>query len=243
VLSLVLRLLPAHRKNPVCIWPAFNEGVQDFQWARIPPPRQENEMTSDSVDDLQQNPLWCAGDLGKPLPDSVHAVSVSMPAWAHVIGYEECEEAVINALKCGYPRFFRHPLIQRLFEEASGRFAGGDETSFVFPSEAAAEHCIAFLTEQEGCVARVDAYGANGLFCVTFPSVYLEAAGKFWQHFGDVVSSRCAEATLVGQVESEKADAAKGALRQRIGGFTGEAAENVFLTRRVFSLDFRTLMC
>ena len=39
--------------------------------------------------DLIKNPVWQKSELGFPLPDSKHAVSVALPTWNDVIDYEE----------------------------------------------------------------------------------------------------------------------------------------------------------
>ena len=64
--------------------------------------------------DLLTDPLCRDSDVGKPLPDSAHAVSVALPRWEHVIGYEEGDPAVIDQFQTGYPRFFLHPLVRLL---------------------------------------------------------------------------------------------------------------------------------
>ena len=62
-------------------------------------------------------------DLGKPIPDSRHAVSVCLPTWADNIGYEEADARVIDRMQCGYPRFFLHPSLQALFRACEQKFA------------------------------------------------------------------------------------------------------------------------
>ncbi|KAF4032333.1 putative cystathionine gamma-synthase [Phytophthora infestans] len=37
-----------------------------------------------------------------------------MPDWEHVMGYEEGRAEVLDAMACGYPRFFRHPFFARV---------------------------------------------------------------------------------------------------------------------------------
>ena len=39
--------------------------------------------------DLLTDPCWRGEDMGLPLPDSTHAVSVALPRWRDVIAYEE----------------------------------------------------------------------------------------------------------------------------------------------------------
>jgi hypothetical protein len=47
-------------------------------------------------------------------PHTAHAISVSLPTWVDVVGYEEGERRVIDAMKTGYPRFFIHLNIQKV---------------------------------------------------------------------------------------------------------------------------------
>ena len=39
--------------------------------------------------DLFQQPVWKGEELGQPIPASAHAVSVALPRWQDVVGYEE----------------------------------------------------------------------------------------------------------------------------------------------------------
>ena len=53
--------------------------------------------------------------LGQPVPPfTAHAISVSLATWRDVVGYEEGEKRVINAMVTGYPRFFIHKSIQKV---------------------------------------------------------------------------------------------------------------------------------
>ena len=36
--------------------------------------------------------------LGTPIPNNIHAVSVSMPLWSDIIGYEEGVDEIVNKL-------------------------------------------------------------------------------------------------------------------------------------------------
>ena len=74
--------------------------------------------------DLSAQPAWQEEDLGMPLPDSPHAVSVCLPTWKSVIGYEEGRDKVVRRMRMGYPRFFRHPLVKRLTAMAARAFTG-----------------------------------------------------------------------------------------------------------------------
>ena len=37
--------------------------------------------------DLLHDPCWQGKDLGQPLPDATHAVSMTLPRWQDVIAY------------------------------------------------------------------------------------------------------------------------------------------------------------
>jgi hypothetical protein len=59
--------------------------------------------------------LAVTSELGLPLPlNDFHAVSVSLPLWEHVVGYEEGNPEVISKMTCGYPRFRFHDAVQGL---------------------------------------------------------------------------------------------------------------------------------
>ena len=59
--------------------------------------------------------------LGAPIPLNEHAVSVTMPKWSHVVGYEEGDPSVTDKLVLGYPRFVYHPYVKRLVEVSGCR--------------------------------------------------------------------------------------------------------------------------
>ena len=179
--------------------------------------------------DLLTHPLWQRSDLGKPLPDSPHAVSVSMPCWDHVVGYEEHDPAVTDRLWCGYPRFVMHPYVKRLFARCAERFAGPGETAVAFPSWTVAERCVAYLRERRGFPARLESFGHHGVTAVIIPEEAYEGARHFWMHFGEVVSSRHALAALEETPAAEDGAAAKEAVRGRLADLSGVSAKDVFL--------------
>ena len=73
--------------------------------------RLRKTMTND-----ENRPLWQPADLGRPIPDSPHAVSVCLPTWADNVGYEKADPRVTGRMQCGYPRFFLHPREAQLFQ-------------------------------------------------------------------------------------------------------------------------------
>ena len=188
----------------------------------------------DYSQDLLSEPLHSAADLGKPLPHSPHACSVSLPLWRHVVGYEEGSAEVISAMQCGYPRFFIHPYVSRLFELCERQFTSGPhEACFAFPSLEAAQRCATFLQAKIGfgVSSRIAPLGQTGVHAVVFRKSLRLPVRLYWQHFGDIISSRRAWDLLHGTVKQPSAASAgvKAALRQRIGAQLGESEDSVYL--------------
>ena len=85
---------------------------------------------------LRKHPLWRAGDLGRPVPDSPHAISMCLPRWRDVIGYEERDPETMKHLQNGYPRFLYHPLVLQAFD----RFRdSSDDAVQIYSTRRAAE--------------------------------------------------------------------------------------------------------
>ncbi|MBI1320403.1 MAG: PLP-dependent transferase [Candidatus Hydrogenedens sp.] len=178
--------------------------------------------------DLKSDPLWRAEDLGQPIPDSPHATSVCLPTWDANVGYEEKREDVISKLQAGYPRFAIHPLVKRLWSQARERFAGEGESAIVLPSEASAQRCAVFVQGLEEAPVRIHSMGTAALHAVVYPATAEASALRYWQHYGDVISSRQAEAAF-DKRETTETPGTKETLRKRLGGFVGEPAEHVWL--------------
>ncbi|MFM8885675.1 MAG: hypothetical protein ACKOKC_04580, partial [Chthoniobacterales bacterium] len=167
---------------------------------------------------LHTRPLCSAEDLGAPIPDSTHAVSVCLPTWADVIGYEEKESRVIDRMRTGYPRFFFHPLIQKVrsaLEPKPGRDV------LPFADETSAKQCAALA---EGKAVEVD-----GLWVAYFPAAHLPTARAYWQHAGRILSSRAAEDWLNTRQLGAADAALDKTLRDRLAGWSGAPAANISL--------------
>ena len=179
------------------------------------------------MSDLLTQPLWQADSLGSPLPDNEYGVSVSLPLWWHVVGYEEGDEAVTSRFRSGYPRFFLPPAIANLFEAAEQRFAGKDERCLVFPRAVHARRCLDFAQ----CQGRVESFGDQGLGVAVIPAEAYVAARKYWRFAGEVVSARQAnEALGVRPLTSpETGKEASAAIRLRLAELSGQDAGDVFL--------------
>lgn len=176
---------------------------------------------------LLNEPLWRAEDLGRRIPNTPHATSVALPLWQHVVGYEEGDPAVVGRMACGYPRFVFHPFVLELAQACESRYARDGECCFVFPSRSVAQRCQHFVTMKTGGPSRLQPINEDGLTAVLLPRAHFDVAKKFWQHFGELVSSRQAQAALHGR--NPEKTGAKDTLRKRIGDFVSQPATNTFL--------------
>jgi cystathionine gamma-synthase len=127
--------------------------------------------------------------LGQPIPDSPHAVSVSMPKWAHVVKYEEGDPEIAAALTTAYPRFSYHPLYAQLCAKYP---AARNEMVLALPSLKVAEKCVAYAGKGRTQETQ------DGVALAILPKSRAGEAKEFWCDTGLIVSSRQAEAILNG---------------------------------------------
>jgi cystathionine gamma-synthase len=156
-------------------------------------------------------------DLGRPIPDSPHAVSVCLPTWADNVGYEKADPRVTGRMQCGYPRFFLNPSVVRLFQACEARFARPGECCFAFPSRRVAERCVDFVRKEKGVVGSVSGWEPHAVCAVTVPIEARDAVKAYWQHTGQIVSSRQAERILSGRPATADSGRAKQMIRERLG--------------------------
>lgn len=181
--------------------------------------------------------------LGQSIPaHDGHALSVTFPTWEDVVGYETGDPRVHEALECGYPRFFRHPQVKKLAQTLTARFCSAAEIAaqthavVVLPTQQAAERLHKFIVDNVGAGAEAadspSVHNADDLvWVVRFPQSVTTIVSQFWQHTGEIVSSRHAEFALQ-QLQSEtkepalvRGTATHAALRERIASLyfpTGE---------------------
>ena len=130
--------------------------------------------------DLLTAPAWTDDDLGAPLPDDRHAISVCLPTWEAVLGYEEGRDKVLKRLRCGYPRFFKHPLVERLFSTAADQLAVESERVVVFPHRAAAQRALRFVEKRTGAAARIVSF--DGMQALIVPEAAAVVAMEYWRY-------------------------------------------------------------
>lgn len=180
--------------------------------------------------DLLNNPLCRAEDLGIPIPPSPYGVSVCLPLWEHVIGYEEKDPRVVSKFQSGYPRFFVPPLIASLISAMEKQYAKDGERVLVFPRRIHAERCIAFVQRNGGGHGRVVEHGPEALGVAIFPATSYDIARRYWRFCGEIVSARQAEHALgSASVSKEEGEKATQTIRKRLAEITGQAEEDVFL--------------
>ncbi|MFL2877272.1 MAG: aminotransferase class I/II-fold pyridoxal phosphate-dependent enzyme [Pontiellaceae bacterium] len=141
---------------------------------------------------LIENPLYRVDDLGKPIPENVHAVSMCLPRWEDIIGYEERDPATLQALQLGYPRFLIHPYVLQLAKNLN---PDPDRDALPFPTAAGANRHCSFLQQQHSNEA-IDVVERNQIYLVIYPTLCGDTARAGWQLLGEGLTSRHAEALL-----------------------------------------------
>lgn len=178
--------------------------------------------------ELINNPVWRPEDLGKPIPDSPHAASACLPTWADNIGYEEADPRVHDTLTTGYPRFVYNGFCKQLFARCGEQFAREGQSCLAFSSEGVAQRFSAYMLDQAGAEVTIHPFGRHNVHAACFESRHADLAKSYWQHTGEGVSSRQAEACL-NDTPAVDAVECKQVLRERVARLSGVAAEDVFL--------------
>ncbi|VEU24058.1 DEKNAAC105229 [Brettanomyces naardenensis] len=170
----------------------------------------------------QQQP---SQSLGAPIPNNTpHAVSVTLPTWEATVGYEQGQDWVVQKMHSGYPRFFIHAKIQELCDLLEQTYARDGERCFIFPTYNVAKRCRSFMKDKttlpnltvrilqlsspapknaEEASYRVEA----DIAVVFFPGTEYSLAKQYWQHSGEVISSREAEYFLSEMKDKLQSDA------------------------------------
>ena len=174
--------------------------------------------------DLTAEPAWQEEDLGLPLPDSLHACSVCLPTWDSIIGYEEGREKVVKRMRTGYPRFFKHPAVERLFAAAKAEVAGEGEEVIVLPTRGSVQKAHRWVERRAETAVRITSF--HGLQVLVVPAKAKEDADAYWRFAGEVVSSRQAVDFLEGNLR----EGSKSHLVARgLSKMSGAAPEDTFI--------------
>lgn len=172
--------------------------------------------------------LWQAEQLGEAIPPSPHACSVAMPLWEHNVGYEEGDEAVISKFSAGYPRFFVNPLVTELKSDIASELNLEATNTLLAPSQRSAQRAAAYVghrTEQDAEVVRT----RFGVWLVRTNKIGAPALQEFWQHAGEIVSSRTAARCLDGAEQIISPTESKREIRERVAALQHVDPEDVYL--------------
>ncbi|KAH6655963.1 pyridoxal phosphate-dependent transferase [Truncatella angustata] len=155
-------------------------------------------------------------ELGDSIPsNTTHvsrmAVSVSLPTWKAIVGYEEGEQWVVGKLSTGYPRFFVHKSIVAFGEDILASHGRPHQRVMLFPTKRIAQRCLDFVYEQAPKPVQADLElvhlilkpfarttettqqitpAISAVLCTVDAYPYLK---QYWQRSGDGISSRRAE--------------------------------------------------
>ena len=182
--------------------------------------------------DLLNDPMCRADDLGVPIPPTPYGVSVCLPLWEHVIGYEEKDPRIVSKFQSGYPRFFIPPAIAELIAAVEKEHAGAGERALVFPRRVHAERCAEYVQRNAGVKSRIIERGGEALGVALFPESAYDVARRYWRFCGEIVSARQSEAALgkATKVASQaEGDAATNAIKSRLAEITGQAPGDIYL--------------
>lgn len=175
---------------------------------------------------LRNHPLCRAEDLGKPIPNTKHAISMCLPRWCDVVGYEERDPATMEKLQLGYPRFLYHPLVEAACEKFR---QSADEQIQLYTTRAAAERCAAYLwIKDPEAAVHLRGLSNSPVTLISFPESLADHAKEYWQHAGEGISSRCAEA-LLNNASPPDASVEEHKILERVAEFTGTTTDNVYL--------------
>lgn len=142
--------------------------------------------------------------LGQPVPDSVHAVCVSLPTMDDVVGYEEKRADTLEAVKFAYPRFVFHDYILRTAVYVAAKHELTGRAAYALASVRSAEAMATWMELDEyGIVPEAD-------FVLLHFNDTIEArtaAKNFLQHTGTSISSRHAEDYLLAETQLDNPQA------------------------------------
>lgn len=178
--------------------------------------------------DVLQSPRCLPEELGLSIPDDDHAVSVCLPTWADIVGYEEKDERVIGQLQAAYPRFGFHPVIKKLCAEQLDR---NGLMGLPFPTQAVANRAVRYCQERANIKAKIVSFpnGEGGLPGVCVPEADFATLKEYWQHAGENLSSRAISTLQSGAEVTFTESAARRTVRDRFADLQQTDSANVSL--------------
>ncbi|KUJ13977.1 PLP-dependent transferase [Mollisia scopiformis] len=135
-------------------------------------------------------------------PFAHHAITFHLPKWALALRFMEKDMTILQQLKAVYPRIMLHQDVKALIAKIVEKSETENQTCLPFPSQAAADECVAFATSEargenrckpEEISIRLFATKTIYLWTVFFPAPKAPAVIPFWQNSGTGISTRVAE--------------------------------------------------
>lgn len=174
---------------------------------------------------LLADPCWLPQDLGAPMPDSRHAASACLPLWQHNLQYEEGDPAIVLKLQAAYPRFCLHPTIRQLITQTLGTNRHG----LIFPSANAAARAAQYVLHRGAAQPGIHPLPGQTAVAVETSAEDFPRLKEYWQHAGEILSSRAAELILAGHRPSISETPARITVRQRVASYGGCSPDDVWL--------------
>ena len=173
---------------------------------------------------LLKHPVYTIKDLGKSIPQDPHAVSVCLPTWQSIIDYEERKPEIIERLELGYPRFIYHPSIIKVHKKFT---TNPDFEIQLYPTKKIAQRAYTFLISKfpNEPITINDRLG----FCILeFPKHCLNEAMYYWQHTGEGISSRQADA-IFHHKNKGAIEESYGLLQKRVADVFNSSISDIYL--------------
>ncbi len=127
-------------------------------------------------------------------------------------------------MRTGYPRFFKHPTVERLFDNARKELAMEGEDVIILPTKTSAQRAQRWIERQSETAVRLTSY--FGFQAVVFPEKAKVFANLYWRFSGEGISSREAQDYLDGKLRT---GSKSHLLSRAIAKLNGGTAENTFI--------------
>ena len=140
------------------------------------------------------------------------------------IAYEENDPLVVKQLQAAYPRFCIHPDVAELCHELFPQRSG-----LPFATSAAAGRAVEYVQHAGGRSAVVQPIAGQPCAGVAIDDDELPLLRQYWQHAGEIVSSRMARAILAETPVEVTQNDSRLTVRQRVAELHQTSADNVYL--------------
>ncbi len=161
-------------------------------------------LASDAYNSIVSGEIYDIPALvGTPIPFDEHAVSVNLPLWSDVVGYEEGRKDIVSAMKLGYPRFKIHQYIEELqakyiidYIHTNNEYSS-NSNCMILPTKATALRLKEYLMESirpesNFNIINIVNVDFHDIHVVYYPSTMQSIAKSYWQHCGEIITSRVA---------------------------------------------------